>query len=534
MTELSASISKRTRWALLVSCLLSGSVIGQTLAAFVPRTYQITDPLRLATAKDQYQAATEADSPASKIEALLWLASFHEQYGGTVRARLSLQQALVVARQTGNFGQQISIYYRLGNVLQQENRHKEALQYYQKALTNSQALRDLSSVTLAQYYIGQSLLRDQQYDSAMHYLSEAQKSTLQTGDRAGWVVSTLAIGQAYQQQQRPTDALSSLQSALPVATDTEVKDTTTILSIYQALGEAYRTLNQPKLGLKYTLRGLEIASTTRTTRWLSQRVALMRLVAALKADQAAYAQAYSYLSASGSLRDSLQQYRRQRQIKYLQAWRQIEQTGTLEVMKAKVQWQHTEAQQWDQARGLIGTVNAAVLLLLIAGCAGYRSHARRSVPRPITKEAVLPAKQENRQQRLRNLQIELDYKSQLLQTVKEKLEADKALSNISSKTISQIHKLVIGSIDLDQEWSTMQLHFASLPPPLFEQLQTQFPQLSQNDLRLCAYIRLQLDHRKIAKIMRISSASVQTARYRLKKKMQLPAEVNLTYFVSQF
>lgn len=534
MTKLSAS--KHRYWIVLILLLFSGSISGQVpdatalITDLPPRS---VDTQLLATAEAQYQAATGADNPVSKIEGLLWLALFHEQHSGTVLARSFLHQALAIAQQTGDFQQQIAIYHRIGNALQQEGRDEEALFYHQRALISSKALHDWSSIMLTQYYMGQVLMDSQQYDSALHYFSEAQKLTIQTGDRAGWVVSTLAVGQAYQQQQRPTEALSSLQEALQVATSTEVADTAILLSIYQALGAIYRTLDQPLLGLQYVRQGLGIASGTHNTRWLGQRIALMRLVATLEADRNAYHDAYYYLSISNLLHDSLQQYSRQRQVEYLQIWQQLGQvTDTLGVLKAEVQWQQARTKRWGRAQEIIGAVNKAALLLLLAGCLGYWGNTTWSVRPSSAGKAVSLVNQEDQQQKLETIQAELGYKNQWLWNVEKQLKTTDDLFSISSTIAHQIQKTIINSISLDQEWSTMQLHFAALSPLFFQHLQTEFSQLSQNDLRLCAYIKLQFDNQEIAEIMHISPASVQKACYRLKKKMHLSSEVDLTHFIT--
>jgi DNA-binding CsgD family transcriptional regulator len=57
------------------------------------------------------------------------------------------------------------------------------------------------------------------------------------------------------------------------------------------------------------------------------------------------------------------------------------------------------------------------------------------------------------------------------------------------------------------------------------------PKLTPNDLRLCAYLRLNLSSKEIAPLLNISPRSVEVKRYRLRKKMDLPHDFNLTNYI---
>ena len=57
------------------------------------------------------------------------------------------------------------------------------------------------------------------------------------------------------------------------------------------------------------------------------------------------------------------------------------------------------------------------------------------------------------------------------------------------------------------------------------------PALTPNDLKLCAYLRLNLSSKEIAPLLNISSRSVEVKRYRLRKKMNLPHESSLTNYI---
>ncbi len=67
----------------------------------------------------------------------------------------------------------------------------------------------------------------------------------------------------------------------------------------------------------------------------------------------------------------------------------------------------------------------------------------------------------------------------------------------------------------------------------FNELKTHFPDLSAKELRLCALVRMNLTNKEIAPILNISTRGVETARYRLRKRLSLGQEENMVEFLEK-
>ncbi len=65
-------------------------------------------------------------------------------------------------------------------------------------------------------------------------------------------------------------------------------------------------------------------------------------------------------------------------------------------------------------------------------------------------------------------------------------------------------------------------------------LREAFPELTAKDLRLCAFLRLNLSSKEIAPLLNISARGVEISRYRLRKKLQLDHKEHLTDFILRF
>ena len=78
------------------------------------------------------------------------------------------------------------------------------------------------------------------------------------------------------------------------------------------------------------------------------------------------------------------------------------------------------------------------------------------------------------------------------------------------------------------------LYFDEVHPEMLKRLSEQYPQLSEKDLRLCAYIHLGMSTKEIAALTFREVRSVDSARNRLRKKLDLPAEESLQQFFKSF
>ena len=90
------------------------------------------------------------------------------------------------------------------------------------------------------------------------------------------------------------------------------------------------------------------------------------------------------------------------------------------------------------------------------------------------------------------------------------------------------------NIEHDSDWEKFEHNFDMVHENYLKRLSEGFPGLNLNDKRLCAYLRMDLQSKDIAPLMNISVRSVEMARYRLRKKMGLGREVNLSEYLQNF
>jgi DNA-binding CsgD family transcriptional regulator len=88
-------------------------------------------------------------------------------------------------------------------------------------------------------------------------------------------------------------------------------------------------------------------------------------------------------------------------------------------------------------------------------------------------------------------------------------------------------------LDNPHEWEQFAVHFDSVHTNYLKRLKEHFPDLSTTELKLAAYLKLNLTSKEIAQLMNISIRGVETSRYRLRKKLALDNKINLYDFLGK-
>ncbi|MDO6759680.1 triple tyrosine motif-containing protein [Tamlana sp. 2_MG-2023] len=133
---------------------------------------------------------------------------------------------------------------------------------------------------------------------------------------------------------------------------------------------------------------------------------------------------------------------------------------------------------------------------------------------------------ENKNRELSISTMSLIKKNEFLNSLKNDLQKVKEVKNIN-----QVIKVIDRNLNNTDDWHVFQEAFNNVDKDFLKKIKSIHPQLTSNDLRLCAYLRLNLSSKEIAPLLNISPRSVEVKRYRLRKKMDLPHESSLTDYI---
>lgn len=185
-------------------------------------------------------------------------------------------------------------------------------------------------------------------------------------------------------------------------------------------------------------------------------------------------------------------------------------------------------------------------LIVLAGLLIFR---RRIIERTRQKESRDREERERELIKLRNekLQAELSFKSselasstmaiikknEFLMNVKDMLRIQK--EQLGTRYPDKYYDTLVQKIDdnmaSQDEWKVFEANFERAHEQFMNTLKDNYIDLTPSDLRLCAFLRMNLSSKEIAPLLGISVRGVENHRYRLRKKLNLDADSNLTEFI---
>ncbi|SFU30367.1 regulatory protein, luxR family [Pustulibacterium marinum] len=142
------------------------------------------------------------------------------------------------------------------------------------------------------------------------------------------------------------------------------------------------------------------------------------------------------------------------------------------------------------------------------------------------KTEMLEKDIESKNRELAASTLNLIKKNEMLSAIKNDL---KKLD--STKNVKSVITTINSNINEEDTWNKFSEAFNNADKDFLKKIKELHPSLTPNDLRLCAYLRLNLSSKEIAPLLNISVRSVEIKRYRLRKKMNLVHEQGLVDYI---
>ena len=173
--------------------------------------------------------------------------------------------------------------------------------------------------------------------------------------------------------------------------------------------------------------------------------------------------------------------------------------------------------------------------------AKYEEEAREKEKEIVMlRNQTLEADLKLKSQDLANSTMNLIRKNEILIKIKNdlgKVQTEMEENNDKAKAMKRLMKIqadIRENIGHDDDWQKFEQNFDMVYEDYLKRLKHEFPKLTAGDMRLCAYLKLDLSSKDIASMMNMSVRSVEMARYRLRQKIGLTREDNLSDFLQNF
>ncbi len=409
-------------------------------------------------------------------------------------AAQNYEEALSVFRQKGKDSRIATTYSKIADLLILQKKHAPAFDYLNQALVIHRQTGFLYGVAEANQKLGQLSSAQKEWDDAISYFLLAADAGKQRNDQVGLAANYLGIGKAYFAKK-------------------DLKLANNYLNRARQLAE--------KFGLQAIRRDVYLAFKE------------------LESRRGNYPKALQFTDLYLNVKDSLFNREKSNLIANMEA-RRVYEAQEEELVLAQKNLDIMVQQ--DKVSTL--TKWLLILSLLTAITIAYAMLSRKN--KVIASKGVdlqkanlrgdnLETALKSKEQELTSYTLNFVHKNEGISELKQLIQ------NLSKRVDTQHRtelKAIVRKLDrllrVDEDWADFRRHFESVHPDLINRLGEDYPGLTSNEFRLIALIRLNLSTKEISSVLGISPDSVKTARYRLRKKLNLDTQKNLFDFLRQY
>ncbi len=162
-----------------------------------------------------------------------------------------------------------------------------------------------------------------------------------------------------------------------------------------------------------------------------------------------------------------------------------------------------------------------------------RMKLERERDRIETEKRVLEEDVVDKSKELTNYTMLLARKRELISEIKDELKdlKEAARNENNRNTVRNIIRKITRHLNDEEYIKVFETNFERVHKEFFDELKSLFPDLSAKEMRLCALVRMNLTNKEIAPILNISIRGVETARYRLRKRLTIDHDENMVAFL---
>lgn len=413
-----------------------------------------------------------------------------------------------------------------------------AMKFYKESINGFTSLKLDGRIATVFTKIGSLYLDNGEYNDALSNLTNALQIHTKNNFEYGMAEAHNRLGRLYLDQKNVEQADYHLRQSLVLSRKINDKDGTISSMIQygrlQRIIEEYQTSD---IHLKWGLR--ESASQKLNNYKL---LALKNLVD-LKKDLKQTDSALYYYDWYVKLRDSVYDIKKSKQIAALEYQSDIQQKEK-ELTYLSEKQKTNRIIQWILFVGIWIIVLLAFFLIKslkqrnknqakIMEQERFISESKLQLQK--TKSSELEQELEIKNKELTSYAMNFVQKNEFLESMKDKIQQLKVSSEPKQmKKLSEMERLLKLQQSKDKDWEDFRQHFEQVHSGFFTNLKAGFPNLSGNDLKVAALTRLNLSIKETSNILGISPESTKTARYRLRKKLNLKPESDLFEFLLQY
>ena len=491
---------------------------------------------------------TKTNEDEDKIGSLyLVIGAIYEETGLWNSALSMYMNSLQISNKTDNRAGKARVYNNIGVLYFKRNEHVKAEDLFNKAIAINKSLNNRRELfnnynnLVGIYKARHNTAKALEYELIALNQLDINKNFYDLS------IVYSNIGNLYQDMGNPTVALSFFQQAAGIQKSKSFP--VGLIRTQLSISSVYENLHMLDSATFYMDESLKLAEILNNP---SQKLVVYKEAAKYFKNTGNYKTAYNLNSKYVILNDSLEKLNSLTKIEQIQAvYEVLNKEKDNKILQQKVNLQQLAIQR--QRIVLIGAVVIVLFFIYFVFNLIRYNRRERKKNHKILEQAELLHKQEKEFHinKENSLELELDYKNRQLTSYALHLARN---SEFVQRTTDDLKQILLGSNPRDKErsdrikamisdlhqyssghdWQEFRLYFEEVHQSFEKNLSSAFPDLSPNDKKICALLKLGLSTKEIASITFRELRSVESARNRLRKKLVLAADVNIHTFLSQF
>lgn len=419
----------------------------------------------------------------------------------------------------------VSAFVNSGNVYTMQSDYKNGIAKYTKALDY---LKGKTKINIARKAgvlnnIGGLYKEIKEYTKAMIYLNQALKLSNQINDQGNIANILNNQGQVYQHLGKNELALKKYLEAMEIRKKNN--DLIGLATSNFRLGQYYYSVKNYSTAESYLKKITSVKNDLGSLNLLSQSSFYLYNI---YKQQGKYAAALESIEVHKNANDSLFNEARTKKIAQLEMQFEFDRVQN----QQKIKQREKDLYSWLIGVSLVLSLIIISLLFILQKNKARRLHLKQ-VHLQLEKQN-LEKDIELKDKELTAQVLHLVQKNELIDVISEKLVDIK--TNMGAESQQQVQKVITDlQSNLQPELlKEFKVRFQHVHNDFFNALNQKFPDLSPSELRLCAFLKLNLTTKEISAITNISPKSIEIARTRLRKKLNLTGkDTNLVMFLAQ-
>jgi len=464
--------------------------------------------------------------------ALNKLANLFSDYEFDYSEKLAIR-SLELAKQIDDSILMVSVYNVFGNLKYNLNQNEDAMMYYNKALDICLRLKQDSSAAAIYSNLGSLSAVMHDDSTSINYFLKAAKINKENKNYLWLAVNYMNLGDNYINYiNLNQEGIKYLEKSLLIVDEHNFNRLYPWL--YNNFSRYFLKLKDYEKSISYANKAL-IASKENENK-LEELEALLNLNEA-HVEISEIEIAYSYLKQIDIVKDSINKHNRLKELDLLELKYKFEEEQRAQELETAV----LQAGYYRKELFYLFILSVSVLVIF-AFLFLYITQRNRAHRKSLEQKTTLLEKDK--------LSRDLEYKNKELATnVMYSIEKNKVLTSITEElfeiqsaavldeTREAIHKISgrINQFVDAKAWEEFEIRFQQVHTGFYASLSKKYPDLTPNEKRLCAFLRLDMSSKEISKITGQSVPALQVGRTRLRKKLGISkTEINLVAFLSQF